>query len=1297
MDAARALLSQESTQLAAFQEADINRASAAGYAAAWRRHKHQIVLSPPDTRGLHRVALASSLPLKPVTLPLRANADRVAAGLVAWPVPGGSVSVLVISFYGFQGDPERTSLVFASLMEEVALYGGLFVVLGDFNMTQAEGSVAALLASRAISAADDVSGTQHPCTNPTNTRRIDFALTHSSLLAQHVHTFRSPALSDHGIVRVDFPTVCFPPSWTRPAFEEAPPPAEAPAGALTRDAGPDIAACLEAGSLDEAWTRLSDWAEDYLGIRDPTCRRSAPWLPERRPTPLGHPGPMCHEPTALITLRRLARRLCQLVQQPWDTQLAQSISRSLRRARMLVPDLPHLDLACPADARDAVDSLVQAQAQQHRQHCIQRWKTKTAVSPECALAWVKHRADQELRLSQAAPLQEVADLQVHPADRVQVQGEAWTRKWQSPATMPDVTKFAQILQGLPRHPTTQVDLEPRPDELRKATSKMRAKAPGPDGWTGNLLLRLPDSWWAALSALWATVLRRGQVPGLWQRSLIVLLDKGHQATRPIALLSFAWRAGARVIAQRLRDWIGQWCDHRACGSAPGRSPVDVHRRIFCAWKSGTHSFIQQDLSAFFDSLSVPIVRAALEHLGAPPALVRLIHGFYGRQLRLFAIDGFTSPRWHRAHHGMLQGCPLSPILSLCVGFLWSQHVAAQGVEAGIFVDDRVLWLTDRSPAAPAMARAALQRSDLFDKAAGLTCNRKKCHLVTSQDHCPWRDEASTRGYEIGSEMQFLGIELCLASGQAVPLKLNLRKLQARLRHASNPAFAMGVRQRVVKSLIFPALFWAAGVALPSPTVLTAIRNDVSAAFSVSLTHEAPRVLVGQVLGWSLDVQWVADWSALSALGRALTQRPAWHEHLSLAELAFLSTSSLPGVHETLCRLGWRLVFPARALERRDDAGRTRVYYFGEDSPVILRHWLTEAHKAQAIATCGRVRRKLHRPDPSLPVGLDLPGPPRKFRFAFQGHKKVYDAAKTLAERRAALATGGTGWYHQAKQPQRRTAVCFCSKLWPSRAHLMWTCPEFADARGGLPAPTNRAEERLLGQAIPEFPPAPALGVQKARPALAQLLRRAADEAQHDLLFATDGSSEKGVGSWAVVCCSPADGAAGADSAEDQTPFRMELKAILELLETLATSPCPPRRATILVDCEAALKAIEQPANSGHCLLATRAQQAGFQARRRGVDWRFVWVPSHGKRPSWTPPSPLQASVCRQLNQKADECANAHRRLRLLGAERDSWYDTVARATQIEAEMVRLSAKTSDLLEVHLCTDSGRAVLLDDDV
>ena len=41
---------------------------------------------------------------------------------------------------------------------------------------------------------------------------------------------------------------------------------------------------------------------------------------------------------------------------------------------------------------------------------------------------VKNRADLELRMQSPSPLQEVPIAQVHPAQRVQLQGEEWTRK-----------------------------------------------------------------------------------------------------------------------------------------------------------------------------------------------------------------------------------------------------------------------------------------------------------------------------------------------------------------------------------------------------------------------------------------------------------------------------------------------------------------------------------------------------------------------------------------------------------------------------------------------------------------------------------------------------------------------------------------------------------------------------------------------------------------------------------------------------------------------------------------------------
>ena len=75
-------------------------------------------------------------------------------------------------------DLPRTSLAFNALMEAIAVRGGLCVVLGEYNCTQQEGAVASALASGAVRAADDASLEPQAYTNPVNTRRIDYALTH---------------------------------------------------------------------------------------------------------------------------------------------------------------------------------------------------------------------------------------------------------------------------------------------------------------------------------------------------------------------------------------------------------------------------------------------------------------------------------------------------------------------------------------------------------------------------------------------------------------------------------------------------------------------------------------------------------------------------------------------------------------------------------------------------------------------------------------------------------------------------------------------------------------------------------------------------------------------------------------------------------------------------------------------------------------------------------------------------------------------------------------------------------------
>ena len=100
---------------------------------------------------------------------------------------------------------------------------------------------------------------------------------------------------------------------------------------------------------------------------------------------------------------------------------------------------------------------------------------------------------------------------------------------------------------------------------------------------------------------------------------------------------------------------------------------------------------------------------------------------------------------------------------------------------------------------------------------------------------------------------------------------------------------------------------------------------------------------------------------------------------------------------------------------------------------VLRDWLVEEHRKRGIASCGRVKSSYHRGEAGLATGLNLEAPSPGARFALAGHR-LLGHSQSLDVRRAALATGGSGWYHRHRIPtQRYTEVkCLCTLLWPSR-------------------------------------------------------------------------------------------------------------------------------------------------------------------------------------------------------------------------------------------------------------------------
>ena len=1277
--------------VASFQEVNINTTSAVGYVSEWQAKRCKIILSPPDVSKCHRVALVSTLPVTPAHLQLDLAGPRVAAGLIAWPSGTVHHHILVAAFYGYADSAERTHAAFAELHLALQAYGGHFIIVGDFNVTQEEGPISAALAAGTLRAADDASQVSLPATSPADIRRIDFALHHPCLFALNVTTERRKPLSDHALVAYDYGHDLYPPMWRAPRFRDfsAFEHLEDEHRTILHQAEPALLHLLQNNQVEEAWVALSNLGEDLLGVQGGGCRRSDLWEPSsysrhpRRPSKQGHESP------GLQALRRLTQRLHQQIRQPWRDDLRKATARSIHGVRVQVPELPSVDLNHPDLALESVEALELQYRQQERRVRLEQWQASIRDSVDNAIKWVKRRADKALHLQSATDPVATKVGYVHPAAKIEDQGAHWTKRWASPFQQPNLPAFNAILDGLSSRETHVIDITPTVEDLQKAMRKMRKTAPGPDGWAASTLLKLPPRWWQLYAMLWKVISATGQIPRHWQRSTIVLIAKNASETRPIALLSTCWRAGARAIVQRLRPWTLSWMSHRAVGGAPSKSAVDLHKRVFDAWVDGTTSFVQQDLHAFFDSLSTEVVCRALCKLGAPGQLVTLVQSFYSMQLRMFTAEGLCDSQWRTANIGILQGCPLSPLLSLGLGQLWTEHIAARDIECGIFVDDRCMW-SPRNRANSQQVENALARSDAFDAAAGLSCRPRKCHLVTCEPDGPWHEVTRARGYTQTATLDFLGVSLALDTGETSLLKMRLPKLLERVRLAALTGFGIEAKARVLKALIFPAMFWAAGVAVPEPYTMTRIAESIRWAFQRNLTQEAPRVLVGQVLGWELDVFWLAEWSAIRALERLMTSVLEPSEAITLNELQSARCHGLPVANQVIQQHGWQLDCHNRALLRRDDQMRTRTYRMGVDSPRVLRSWLIDCHKLQATMTCGRIVRSLHRHDPSLAVGLSLPAPPSGTRFAFSGHKTVYRRPAGPFDRHAALAVACNSWFLAKRLRFEGEVKCLCGRSWPSRAHLQWLCPALDEQRPSVDPPTERVGERLLGAPLREFPPPPPTGITD-REELKVQLKTVFEASPQRAVLATDGSSRDEIGAFSIVSESPPWTFVGADEGEDQTPFRMELLALVELLTAAATLPCLPKALFILVDCEAALKALVSPGACCLRLLAYEAFSAVKLIRMRATQVHFIWVPSHGKKSRWTPPFHLDATTCRRLNEQADIAARRHCAFRSTGANRQRWHAEHIAASTHEVTLVSFSSRAGTLLEDHMkCTARAAA-------
>jgi hypothetical protein len=1054
-------------------------------------------------------------------------------------------------------------------------------------------------------------------------------------------------------------------------------------------------------NVDDAWTCLSVAIEkSAYSCSSSDVPRSESWSPQLAAA--CHHSAKTSQSFRLRRLLRLARRLEQLSRAD-SLVLRRKCLRGCRSLAAGSATLLSVDLYTVEEALPEVYSLAQALQDHETRTRLCRWQARMAVSLRACRTWVR-RPESYVSL----PATPTPSTPVHPFDRLLELSRYWASIWDRhhPADDVDLQHFDEndvasfasayrhrLFEDFPEVSEREaVDWQAciSATTLRARAARMKGKAPGLDDWTADEFLAQPLRWWHCFARLWIQVLREGQLPARWCEARIVFLQKptatemSVAAVRPLSIAQVAWRIGASVLARWAIRRLLRVLPTSVAGGIPSRSVHQIFARVLARVHDDRrlrrHSaFIAQDITKCFDSLQVRQTLVTAYRLGLPSALLNVILQFYSRGRRLLRFNGTFSEGWRPHRHGLLQGCPFSPVLLACVMSGWCRRMMLHHFQTSVYLDDRLFWasvswclhrcklIAKTAASCRTVVQRALQASDDFDTIHGLATSPAKCGVAATSASGRIADLLGYADWK--TSLVCLGMCLHLSRpDHSRCRRLQLQHLEVRAHRIAVVTRRPEFRRHLLVELVISAFRWAAGIAFFTQVELSRLSSMIRRAALPRHPRNLAEVLVWEVVGYANN-PWVAlAWQMISAwlgLCRDLTCCASWTSSLSTLDLSSLP-SLLPQWPHLCHYMDWRLEVATQTL--CTPRGPFRI---GLDAPATLRTLLIEKCRAVQL----RHSRVFAAPRDRLgATGLRLPPPEHRVLYA-KVHCEWFGRPFLLHPegRLLALGSGLDAWYWQARShlPATRRLHCTCGAPAPSASHLLWSCP----ALPSIPvrAPRDRAEDRLW---TPTVSPEP---VQLHLPELIdlplqQLLAITADS---DGVFATDGGAAAGYSSWAVATFVQGHlvAVAGQIPSLDSSPFTAECTALQTLLR--AARMTSRRSFHVLVDNQALVAAA-----SGSARLHYRWSldyDCSWARIEAGVS--FTWIPAHGRRPTWTSPiSFMSAADARKLNEAADAACS---RVLFLCQHRDLprqlWQRECAEASRWATEVLNSALRRQDIM------------------
>ncbi|KAJ1149807.1 hypothetical protein NDU88_002612 [Pleurodeles waltl] len=292
-----------------------------------------------------------------------------------------------------------------------------------------------------------------------------------------------------------------------------------------------------------------------------------------------------------------------------------------------------------------------------------------------------------------------------------------------------------------------------------ATTSKRGKTPGSDGLPVELYVELWDLIGPDLLDLYEEMVGKGSMPQSLREGITLLYkQKGEKEDlknwRPISLLNVDYKLLAKAMANRLKKVIEKIVHpDQTCG-IPGQQITDSLARDTIEYVKSQKvqtPVVSLDQEKAFDRVSHEFMDRTLSALGLGDFFCDVVTAMYRNTSSTALVNGWKTDPFP-VLSGVRQGCPLSPVLFICVIELLAERRQNRGirgvivpgssgkgeVKCSLYMDDASVFCAD------GCSIKELEKTCIkFVKASGAKINSAKsetllfCHWTPTRDPLPF--------------------------------------------------------------------------------------------------------------------------------------------------------------------------------------------------------------------------------------------------------------------------------------------------------------------------------------------------------------------------------------------------------------------------------------------------------------------------------------------------------------------------------------------------------------------------------